>query len=324
MARTNRTYDKIYSVVAKRPGLHQADIAQEIQTERSVVRRALASNHNGKNLMMETKRGLLWPADYHPQTVADFLVFGMGLPPLDSLPTDVTAHCALTGISIEAGYPAMDVVPAAAGEFLDLLPGEIGGYFSENTARALKGTWNLGSRVIFEDGTHYHPLIARDSKQPERPCWSGLVRRLWPARRGENVLMILTTDVKKRVWHRARIGALGETTSIFIYDVADQVVATPQGTMVIRYASALSSVQIISWPILLETLDLIEAIYALGFMKSSIQCSLLRQWKLAQEIGIGEAIRLDKQLRPLREKPEFAMAVIIAQKKETENESATE
>lgn len=259
---------------------------------------------------METENDLLWPADYQPQTTADFLVFGMELPPLDSPPVSImTTHCALTGIPIEIGYRAMEIIPAAAGEFLDLLPGGVNGYLSENAARAFKRTWNLGSRVIFEDGTHYHPLIARDPKHPERPIWSDLVREFWPARQGDNVLMILTTDVKKRVWHRARIGAIGETIPVFIYDVAGW---------------GLASVQVINWPVLLKTLQTVEDTYSLGFTKNYIRYSLLSQQSLVQKLGLYQVMNLDKILRPLRETPEFAMAVIIAQKKEISDENETE
>ena len=106
---------------------------------------------------MESLSGLIWPADYHPQTVADYLVLGMEIPPLKMEPISVPdgTYCIITGVSTWVGYPAADIVPDAAGEFLDLLPGGVGGYLSENTARAFKGSWNLGSRVIFEDGTHY-------------------------------------------------------------------------------------------------------------------------------------------------------------------------
>jgi len=271
---------------------------------RSCVTRALANDFEGA-LMMEDEKGLLWPADFTPRSVADYLVFGMKIAPLKSLPTPVSdgTHCAITGVPISFGYPAHDIVPDAAGEFLDLLPGGAGGYLSEMAARALKGSWNLGSRVIFEDGTHYHPLIARDPKG-KRPCWSDLVRELWPIRRNENVLMILTTDVKKRVWHRARIGAFGTATPVFVYDVID---------------SGLSSVQSINWPVLMETLDFVEEVYEKGFSKNGIRQSLLREWSRVQSVGIRQVIGLENRLKPLRAMSEFAMAVIIAQKKEHQN-----
>jgi hypothetical protein len=171
----------------------------------------------------------------------------------------------------------------------------------------MKGSWNLGSRIIFEDGTHYHPLIARDPKS-ERPCWSDLVQTLWKERYGQSVLMILATDVKKRVWHRAQVGTLGNTTPVYIYDVAD---------------SGLAAIQIINWKALLEILDFIENIYSMGFSKNGIRYSLLREWSRVQLYGVRQVINLDNQLKPLRELTEFEMAVIIAQKKEESHETVS-
>jgi hypothetical protein len=297
-------YSRICMIANTRPGMRQIDIARELKEQRCTIYRALA--YDDARLM---EKQMIWPADYHPQTVSDYLVFGMELSPLTqppiALPDD--SMCALTGIPISFGYPASKIVPNAAGEFLDLLPGGVGGYLSENTARAFKGTWNLGSRVVFEDGTHYHPLIARDPRG-ERPCWSDLVWELWPAHQNEGMLMILVTDVKKRVWHRARIGVLGETTPVFIYDVT---------------GSGLAGVQAINWPVLLEVLTVVENVYTMGFSKRGIRDSLLREWSRAQALGIHQAMRLENRLRPLRATPEFAMAVIIAQKKESENENPT-
>ncbi|MCI0549404.1 MAG: hypothetical protein L0287_00460 [Anaerolineae bacterium] len=240
-------------------------------------------------------------------TVTDYLVNGLQIPPLDEPPKPITASCAITGVPITQGYSVWDIVPDSAGEYLDLLHGT-NGYVSETAARAIKGTWNLGSRIIFDDGTHYHPLIARD-KKGERPCWSDLVRHLWNEKRGESVLMILTTDVKKRVWHKARIGVLGRATPVMIYDITD---------------SGLSSVQVIDWVVLLEILDVVENIYSMGFSKNGIRYSLLREWSRVQSFGTRQVIDLDNQLKPLREKTEFSMAVLISQKKELKNENSTE
>lgn len=233
-------------------------------------------------------------------TVAEYLVNGLKIPPLDEPAKPINSVCAMTGVQITHGYPIWDIVPHESGEFLDFLPNGVNGYISETAARAIKGTWNLGSRIIFANGDHYHPLIARD-KNGERPCWSDLARQLWMERRGQSVLMILTTDFKKRVWHRSRIGVLGSATPVMIHDVAD---------------SGISSVQIIDWAVLLETLDVVENIYSMGFSKNGIRHSLLREWNRVQSFGARHVIELDNQLKPLREKTEFTMAVIIAQKKE--------
>ena len=74
--------------------------------------------------------------------------------------------------------------------------------------------------------------------------------------------------------------------------------------------------QLIAWPILLETLDLVESIYTMGFSKMGIRLSLLRESSRVRSFGIRQVIDLENQLKPLRATPEFAVAVIIAQRKE--------
>lgn len=294
------------------PGQTQAQIARSLGLRRFEVHRKIYEMEK-KGFLLYSEGAKLYPAflstERRIMTVADFLVTGLQIPPLDEPPKPVTAVCSVTGLPITHGYPVWDIVPDSAGEFLDLLPNGVNGHISETAARAIKGTWNLGSRIIFEDGTHYHPLIARD-KKGERPCWSDLARQLWQERRGQSVLMILTTDPKKRVWHKARIGALGNATPVMVYDVAD---------------SGLSSVQVIDWVVLLEILDTVEKIYSMGFSKNGIRYSLLREWSRVQAFGTRQVIDLDNQLKTLREKTEFAMAVLIAQKQEiNENENSTE
>ena len=294
---------RVWFHLVKNPGLTQAQIARQLGLHRFEVHRKIYEMER-KGFLLYSEGAKLYPAflstERSVMTVADYLVNGMQIPPLDEPPKPVTANCAITGLPITAGYPVWDIVPDSAGEYLDMLPNGANGYVSETAARAIKGTWNLGSRIIFEDGTHHHPLIARD-KKGERPCWSDLARSLWQERRGQSVLMILTTDPKKRTWTKARIGTLGSATPVMIYDVAD---------------SGLSSVQVIDWAALLDILDVVENIYSMGFSKNGIRFSLLREWSRVQSLGTRQVIDLDNQLKPLREKTEFAMAVLIAQKQE--------
>ncbi len=302
---------RVWFHLVKNPGQTQAQIARQLGLRRFDVHRKIYEMEQ-KGFLLYSDGARLFPAFLSPErslmTVTEYLVSGLKIPPLDEPPKPVTANCAITGLHITHGYPVWDIVPNTAGEYLDLLPNGTNGYVSDSAARAIKGTWNLGSRIIFSDGTHYHPLIARD-KTGERPCWSDLVRQLWITKRGEPVLMILTTDVKKRVWHKARIGVLGSATPVMIYDVSD---------------SGLSSVQVIDWAVLLEILDVVENIYSMGFSKNGIRYSLLREWSRVPLLGVRQVVDLDNQLKPLREKIEFAMAVLISQKKEIENENQTE
>jgi len=228
-------------------------------------------------------------------------VRGLGLPPLDVPPSNIdgVAYDAITGVGLAQGYRAMDIVPKAAGEFLDLLRGNVDGWVSEATARAFKGTWNLGNRLIFEDGTHFYPLIGRESARKRgRACWSDLVRNVWASRRGERLLVILTTDFRKRLWPRARIGTLGQATAAYIHDANLNV----------------SSLAQIDWPGMLATLGLVERVYLAGFSKRGIINGLLSEFKAVQSVGMLSAVDWEKQLQAVRGGYEFTMAAIIAQK----------
>jgi hypothetical protein len=238
-------------------------------------------------------------------TTADYLVAGMQLPALDEAPQGAPtgARCALTGVAIERGYPVADIVPDSAGEFLDMLAGGVdgAGWFAPNVARAFKGTWNMGAWMIFEDGTGYHPLINRAAALEQgRPCWSQLVRDVWRDRRGMKCVCILTTDFKKRLWPRARVGVLGEATPVLLHD-PDQHVSGPVT---------------INWQVMLEALDLVERAHTAGFSKPGIAQSLLREWTTAQATpgGLRETMAWETQLQQRRGTHEFAMAVVIAQR----------
>lgn len=240
-------------------------------------------------------------------TVSNFLVRGMNLNPVDIQPKifDKPTFCAMDGIEIKQGYPIDKVVPASVGEYIEMLNGEITGYLSEDVARAFKGTWNMGSWLIFESGEAYHPLISRtEAEKQGRPCWSDLVRSL-SKKKGEKILLILTTDVKKRVWTRARIGVLGGSTIAYLHDPEQNI----------------SNNLIINWENMIEVLEEIESILTLGYNKITLSRSLLSDLKTSTKIGLKDAITLEKKLSVIRSTPEFKFAYVISQKKETKNET---
>lgn len=234
-------------------------------------------------------------------TMTDMLARGLNAEPLAQAPlkTPLGARCAVTGAPLERGYRCLDVVPKAAGEFLDMLRGEPQGWLSESAARLFNGTatWNLGSRLVFEDGTMFWPLIARP-KEGERPYWSQLVRQVWRERAGQRCVAILTVDVKKRLWPLARLGVLGPYTPVTIYDAEQDVRLTVT----------------INWPALLLMLDAIETIYTAGFSKRAMRASLFSDFKRTQEVGYDLTRGWERQLAGWRGSNEFVMATLIAQK----------
>jgi hypothetical protein len=239
-------------------------------------------------------------------TPADFLAVGLDLPlpPTPAVDVPPGVCCAITGQPIGHGYPVADMVTDATAEFLDCFRGGVHGYVSTNAARCFKssnpraGNPCARSVVAFEDMLH-NPLIAQEQAAlQERACWSELVRSLWPERAGQRCLMILTTDTKKRLWIRARVGTLGNRTPILVYDSG-----TPA-----------NEVLLLDWPRLLDCLDVVEHVYSIGFPKAAIRASLFEASKIAGMVGLRETHRFDRQLSAWRGTPEMIVATLIAQK----------
>ncbi len=299
-------HDKIAVALRQSPGLSQAEICKTTGLRPPYVSRAL---HNGGMddlgepvIDSHDRRWFLLEDDI--PTVSKFLVRGLDCQSLDTPPVELPepGYCAVTGEPIAVGYRAMDIVPSSAGEFLDMLGGNVTGWLSEATAIAFKNTWNLGSRLIFEDGTHYHPLVDRSAAQKQgRTCWSDLVRHIWPGRASQRVLIILTTDCKKRVWHKARIGTLGSKTAVYLHDTD---------------LTGVSASLWIDWQRLLSVLDFVENVYTAGFSKRGIAYNILAETKAISTAGLMQAIVWEKELRDLRGSGEFKVALIIAQKSE--------
>lgn len=236
-------------------------------------------------------------------TVASLLVRGLGLGPVElaaaEAPPDTT--CAMTGVPITQGYPIQALCSDATAEYLDTFRGQPCGWLGEDAARAFR--WQRLTSLaamIYADGTCYRPLISRESaaKDETRPCWSDLLRAVWPERRGEEVLILLTTDMKKRLWPRARVGVLGSATPLYLYDAGLSV------------AQSLT----VDWPALLDCLHLVEEVYTAGFVKERIRTGLWSYHKKVEEVGIGNTARWERALAGWRARPEFLPALLVAQK----------
>jgi hypothetical protein len=234
---------------------------------------------------------------------ASFLVRGLNLQLPEKLaqyiePVDTT--CCITGERITRGIPHKRVIPASTGEYLDLLHGMTFTHVGVEAATAFKGSWNLGSRLIFEDGTAYHPYIASASAdKSERTYWSALVRDVWPERRGQRCLCIVAGDFKKRVWHLATVGELGRNTPILVLD---------PDRFVLQNLSA-------DWERLISVLDFVEVAYSAGFSKDAIANSLYSHYAALSE-NPTRTMDWERQLADIRSLPEFTVAILIAQKDE--------
>jgi len=238
-------------------------------------------------------------------TPADLLARGLALVPLDTPPEDVPedATSCISGQPLAAGYRAWDVITKSTADPLGQFRGNPDGWISENEAicyrnnNPRKGMPTSRQCLVFEDGTYYYPLISRESAAKQgRPCWRDLVREVWPERQGQRMLMLLTTDPKKRLWPLAEVGPLGAHTPVYLY------------------APGTASTVWCDWARMLLAMDLIEQVYALGFSKRAIAISLWQQYKASTEVGMVATRELEEGIAAIRQRPEFALALLIAQK----------
>lgn len=239
-------------------------------------------------------------------TVTDLIAEGLALAAVEGAPVpcpDGTVD-AITGAPIVEGYVAHALAGSNTTEFLDTFRGNQAGYVSVNTARCWRAQNprgdNRASRSIlaFADGTAWLPMIARETATDERPCWSDLVRRVAADRMGQPCVVIVTTDQKKRLWPRARVGQLGPATPVYVYD-------SGQG---------LEGVLFVAWAELVALLDLIEPVYTAGFVKPQIGGSLLTA--LAKPpVPLAQIVAWERDLRRVRTLSAFPLALLLAQRR---------
>lgn len=247
-------------------------------------------------------------------TQTDLIAHAMHLPPpeIKAEQLEPGTKCAITGTPITVGYPVMDIVTDATGEFLDTFRGNPHGYLSPSAAACFKASnpkseFNCHRAVmVFEDGTYYRPLISAEAAANQgRPSWSALVRDVWPGRAGEQCVILLTTDMKKRLWPRARIGALGHSTPVLVYDSG----------------SAIHQVVSVNWPAMLDELELFERIYSAGFVKQVIGQSLWLQPAVCASVGYKAVRMWEAELVRVRRRCWFSMVSLIAQKAQEEKKT---
>ncbi len=237
-----------------------------------------------------------------PCTVPTFLRRGMGWGPLATPPQPIPggAHCALTGAHITHGYPVADAIPASTGNLLDVLPGGPAGWLSEDAAICYRNDWNLGARLVFEDGTMFYPLLnAAQAAQQGRPAWRDLVRDELPRRTGQRCLCLLNTDPKKRTWPFARVAVVGEQMSWHVNEGKLFGVFARRDVSLTRLRAAL---------------DLAEEVYT-HYPKTAILSGLWSA-KLPPGLSWSQMSAWETALAALRPTSEFLISLIVAQKKE--------
>ena len=297
-AKNAAEYRDLWETVRDNPGHTCAELSRMTNAGRSTTWRRIQCLDELDLLLYEDERGRLYVIEKY-LTVADLIVRGLDLPPYDgkAKPHDCPgALCAITGKPIDSGYRAQEIVSNNTGEFLALLHGDITGFVSEAAARAFKGSWNMGSRLIFEDGAMFHPLIS--GKDETRVTWSRLARDVWPSRAGERFVAIVATDYKKKIWPLARVGVLGDNAPVLLFDAGRNVLATLW----------------VNWPALIKVLDTVESALTLGFTKRAVAQNLLADAKTTMSVGLNRTLDAEYRLVDVRDRDEFKIAIVIAQK----------
>jgi len=245
-------------------------------------------------------------------TPSQILARGIGIePPAGPIPVPDGTLCALAncGASLLSGYPVSAITTDATNEFLDTYRGGLQGHVCPDCAALAKaqcpsGDYRMGRAWLVVSGAGaWDPLIARESAEKTgRECWSDLVRRVWREYRGAECAVLLTTDGKKRTWPLCRAGVVGERTPILYHNTGGDAEC-------LIYSGSLT----LDWGAWVECLDLVEGAYSLGFAKRHLAEGLLSSGAAAA-VGMAESLRLERELRPWRERPEFRAALLIAQK----------
>lgn len=254
-------------------------------------------------------------------TPSTILAKALALPALLQAPQAIPGGslCELQncGRPISAGYPRGALTTDATNEQLDTFRGATG-WICEDCARVFKASsphanYMMGRAwLAFADGSRWDPLIAREAAAKSgRACWSDLLREVWPARQGQECVILLTTDGKKRTWPQARSGCLGEKTPLCLHNTDSKF----------GECSIHSGNLYVAWEQLLRYLQAIETMYGAGFAKRHIAQSLLEA-AACREVGLQQSYRWEQEIRAWRGRPEFAVALIVAQKPTVQEQPA--
>lgn len=237
-------------------------------------------------------------------TVADLLADAFGFfPPARLALSDCPpgTRCAISGATIEQGYPAAKLQTATMADFADVF--RLGGWVGVAAASCLAASSAHGdnrasrSMVAFESRAGHLPLIARESAREQgRPCFSDLIRDAWAMWRDRRCVWIISTSTKRRLWPYARLTTLGESTSVYLHDEE----------------SATSARLALNWPRLVACLDAIEDVYTAGVSKRQIG----RYVPAAKGHDMRQLIEWERRVAPWRGSSEFTVALLVAQKRE--------
>lgn len=224
--------------------------------------------------------------------VARTLCRAFDLPPVTLKPVPVPdgTKCALSGAPITEGYRLLEVVKPTTGEFLDLFHGGVAGYLSDESCRCLEHWHARGGKpgnVCVVNGI---PVSVGIGAAENRDQWPEALARL---RTGDEVLLIVATDPKKRIWPRARVGYAGSATPVLLFNGDYNVL----------------NLILCDLDRLRQIINEIELLLGEGASKSGCHQGLVASpWKAS----LARKIYAEKTIAPLRNEPEWLVALTMA------------
>lgn len=144
------------------------------------------------------------------------------------------------------------------------------------------------------------PMISVESATEERPSWLDLLYRVAGMPPETSVAGVLTSDPKPRLWPRMRLSTVGA-----------------YGLYVHSPDYSVSEWRALDLTALLSTTGPVLSALALGFPKARIYSGLPGDYRRTKG-NVEEAMRLESELRVLRNTPEFVPALLVSGVKKEE------
>ena len=235
-------------------------------------------------------------------TVSGMLWRAMGMPAPKWELEPVQGLCGTCGQPITAGVPQKAINSPTFAQHADYLK------YGTHVCAACAYLYGMGrsrpGNFLVVGERVYWPVISQDAETEERPSWLRVIREVARMDPRLPAAGVLTTDVKPRLWPRARavtLRAFGLYVHAPEYDVSE-----------FRELDLFELERV--------ALEIVEAL-RLGFTKADVYHGLWRNYKRMKKHGKA-GVELEKTLAGLRQKAEFVPALVIAGVRKGEKDGA--
>ncbi|MFZ4816387.1 MAG: hypothetical protein ACOYL5_17765 [Phototrophicaceae bacterium] len=140
------------------------------------------------------------------------------------------------------------------------------------------------------NGIGYRPMVASASVTPERPLYQSLLENL---SKGDQTIIMLTSNTKRRLWPLAVESAVGQYWRITLVDGDDE------GVFEMPYSEFVSTLQFVR--------DCLNAGYSKAAMRETLTRSKTKE-------SLADLITRDRELTRIRQLSAFLPALFVAQK----------